>query len=131
MSNASGTFEVTSGSEDAYHETQNGVKLTRASGTQRFSGEIEGEGAVDWLMCYLPDTTATFVGLQRIEGSIGGRSGSFVMESIGMYDGKQSEATWSIVAGSGTDELADISGKGSFHAPGGPNATYELEYQLG
>lgn len=131
MSNATGTFEVTSGSEDAYLETENGVKLTRASGTQRFTGEIEGEGSVDWVMCYLPDKSATFVGLQRIEGSIGGRSGSFVMESIGTHDGTQSNASWSIVAGSGTDELAGINGAGSFHAPSGPNATYNLEYQLG
>jgi single-stranded DNA-binding protein len=131
MSNATGTFEVTSGSEDPYHEVEGGVKLTRAIGTQRFVGEIQGEGAVDWLMCYLPDKTATFVGLQRVEGSVGGRSGSFVMESVGVHDGKRSTATWSIVAGSGTGELAGINGRGSFDAPSGPSATYELEYRLG
>jgi hypothetical protein len=131
MTNATGTFEITSGSEDAYDETQDGVKLTRASGTQRFAGDIEGDGSVEWLMCYLPDTSATFVGLQRIDGSVGGHAGSFVMQAVGMHDGKQSKASWSVVTGSGTGELAGISGEGSFHAPSGPQATYNLEYRLG
>jgi uncharacterized protein DUF3224 len=131
MTNAAGTFEITSGSEDAYEETQDGVKLTRASGTQRFTGDIEGDGSVEWLMCYLPDTSATFVGLQRIDGSVGGHAGSFVMQAVGMHDGKQSKASWSVVTGSGTGELAGISGEGSFHAPGGPQATYNLEFRLG
>lgn len=130
MSIASGTFEITSGSEDAYHEAEAGVKLTRASGTQRFSGDIEGEGSVEWLMCYLPDRSATFVGLQQVEGSIDGHAGSFVMEAVGVHDGKQSKATWTVVVGSGTGDLAGISGEGSFHAPGGPQATYNLEYRL-
>ena len=130
MSNAIGTFEITSMGEDTYHETEGGVKLTRARGAQRLTGDIEGHGSVEWLMCYLPDKTATFVGLQRIEGSVGGHAGSFVMHAVGVHDGMQSKASWSIVAGSGTGELAGIIGEGSFHAPGGPRATYNLEYQL-
>jgi hypothetical protein len=129
MANATGTFEITSGSEDAYHETDRGVRLTRAKGTQRFTGEIEGDGSVEWLMCYLPDGSATFVGLQRIDGSVGGHTGSFILQAAGTHDGTQSKASWSVVAGSGMGELAGITGEGSFHAPGGPEATYNLEYQ--
>lgn len=83
MASATGRFEVASGSEDAYHEREGDPKLTRATGTQRFAGDIEGEGSVEWVMCYLPDGTARFAGLQRVEGSIGERTGSFVMESVG------------------------------------------------
>jgi len=81
-------------------------------------------------MCYLPDGSATFTGLQRIEGSIDGHPGSFVIQASGIHDGKQSKASWSIVAGSGTGELAGIRGEGSFHAPGGPQVSYTLEYRL-
>jgi len=83
MASATGRFEVASGSEDTYHEREGDPKLTRATGTQRFAGDIEGEGSVEWVMCYLPDGTARFAGLQRVEGSIGERTGSFVMESVG------------------------------------------------
>jgi hypothetical protein len=130
MENATGTFEISFGNEDSYEEAENGLKLTRASGTQRFTGEIVGDGSVEWLMCYLPDASATFVGMQRIDGSVGGHAGTFVMQAVGGHDGKQSKASWSVVAGSGTGELTGIRGEGSFHAPGGPQATYNLEYRL-
>ena len=64
MPSASGTFEVTPGGEDTLHESGDGPKLTHATGTQRFTGDLQADGAVDWLMCYLPDRSATFVGLQ-------------------------------------------------------------------
>ncbi len=130
MTDAGGTFQITSMDEDAYHETEGGPRLTRARGQQRFGGDIDGDGSVEWLMCYLPDGGAGFVGLQRIEGSLGGRAGSFVMRSVGEHDGVRSTGSWTVVPGSGTGELAGITGQGGFEAPGGPEATYRLEYRL-
>jgi hypothetical protein len=130
MAHASGKFEITSMGEDTYQKLDGDGKLTRANGTQRFSGDIEGEGSVEWLMCYVPERGARYVGLQRIVGSIGGRDGSFVLKAVGSFDGAQSTGTWTVVAGSGTDELSGLSGEGGFEAPGGPAASYKLEYQL-
>ena len=130
MSRATGTFTVTGGSEQTIREAPGEVKLTRVSGTQRFEGGIVGEGSVEWVFCYRPDRSARFVGVQRVEGSIDGRSGSVVMESIGDHDGRQSKGHWRIIAGSSTGELAGISGEGSFDAPGGPEVSYELDYQF-
>ena len=130
MSLASGKFSVTGGSEQTVHEAPGELKLTRVAGTQRFSGTLEGAGSVDWVFGYRPDRTAVFAGFQRIEGSLAGRSGSFVLESTGEHDGKSSKGRWRIVPGSGTGELAGISGAGAFEAPGGPEASYELDYSL-
>ena len=130
MPNAKGTFEILSLGEDAYHERDGEPKLTHASGDQRFAGDIEGDGSVHWLMCYRPDKTARLVGIQRIEGSIGGRRGSFLIEASGDHNGKSSEGTWRVIPGSGTNELAGIHGTGAFEAPSGPNATYHLEYEI-
>ena len=74
--------------------------------------------------------TAHLVGLQRITGSVGERRGSFVAEARADHTGKSSHGSWSIVEGSGTADLGGIKGTGSFDAPGGPNATYELDYEL-
>jgi len=131
MANAIGMFEITSMHEAAYHEGDGDPKLTRANGSQRFSGDIAGDGSVEWLMCYTVDGTARFVGLQRIAGSIDGHAGSFVAEAVGDHDGKQSKGTWSIIPGSGTGGLSGISGEGTFHAPGGPEVSYSLEFRLG
>ena len=107
-----------------------GSLLAHATGTQRFTGDLQADGAVDWLMCYLPDRSATFVGLQRIDGSIDGRSGTFMMHADGSHDGTGSDRTWTVVPGSGTGGLVGIAGEGSFNAAGGPTVTYVLEFRF-
>ena len=125
-----GKFTYTSWDENAYEELSSGRRLTRASVAQELSGDIEGEGSAEWLMCYRPDKKATFVGLQRLTGRLGDREGSFVVESHGTYDGELARGRWTIVPGSGTDELRDIQGEGTWQAPHGPEATFELDYDL-
>ena len=83
MSMAAGGFEVTAWNEETYQELADGAKLTRATVSETFTGDIVGEGIFEWLMCYRPDGTAHFVGFLRIAGSLRGRPGSFVIESIG------------------------------------------------
>ena len=131
MPKATGSFQITSMSEDSYEDRGDGAKLTHSSGDQAFSGDIDGDGQVHWLMSYRPDGTATYVGLQRITGSVGGRRGSFVIDASGEFDGAASRGTWSIIRGTGTDDLKGITGTGRFEAPGGPSATYDLDYELG
>jgi hypothetical protein len=130
MVKATGSFELASWDEETYEELEDGGKLTRASVTQTFAGDIVGDGAVQWLMSYRPDGTAHFVGLQRIRGAIGDRKGTFVLETIGDFDGQL--ATWSaaVVPGSGSGDLERLTGTGDFGAPHGPKATFEFEYEF-
>jgi len=78
MMTVTGTFEVKPGEESPIEEGD-GIRLTHATGTQRFSGGIVGDGAIDWLMCYQGAAGARYVGIQRITGTLDGRTGSFVM----------------------------------------------------
>ena len=130
MTEARGSFELASWNEETYEELGDGAKLTRASVTQQFAGDIEGEGAVEWLMAYRTDGTAHFVGLQRIRGTIGKRKGAFVLETSGDFDGKTATWTAAVVPGSGTDGLAGLEGTGTFAAPMGSKAEFELSYTL-
>jgi Protein of unknown function (DUF3224) len=131
MPDVTGEFTVTAMvGEDQLADT-GAVRLTHAAGDQRFDGAIEGDGHVDWLMCYRTDKTADLVGLQRVDGTLDGRSGSFVLTSTGSHDGRESSGTWSIVEGSGTAELEGIRGAGTWHAGPGPQATWRLSYELG
>ena len=61
-----GKFKYTTWNEDAYEELESGRQLTRASVAQEISGDLEGEGSAEWLMCHRPDKTAMFTGLQRL-----------------------------------------------------------------
>jgi hypothetical protein len=123
-----GIFKIEGWDESAYSEEQDGRKLTQASVKQSFSGDIEGEGSVEWLMCYRPDQTAEFVGLQRIDGRLGGRSGSFVLlQTDGSFDGTEAKGQLSVVPGSGTGELSGLRGQGQFSAPRASEASMTLD----
>ena len=131
MTTAKGQFELGSWNEDTYQELGNGGKLTRASVTQQFSGDVTGTGAVEWLMCYQPDGTARFVGWQHVDGAVGGAAGSFVLETAGDFDGGKAVGQWTVVPGSGTGGLHGLTGSGRFEAPHGPSAEFRLDYDLG
>jgi len=126
-----GSFQNTSWDEATVEELDGGAKLTRASVTQDFTGDIEGDGAVEWLMAYRPDGTAHFVGLQRVRATIAARTGTFILETIGEFDGETASWTATVVPESGTRDLADLSGKGSFEAPMGSTAEFEMSLELG
>ena len=129
MTTLHGGFRMVSWDENAYDERE-GRRLTRASVSQRFEGDIAGEGAAEWLMAYQADGTARFVGLQFVDAKLGGRSGTFVLETSGEFDGRIARWEASVVAGSPTGELADLRGQGRFEAPHGSEASYELEAEL-
>lgn len=130
MVKAKGSFELASWDEKTYDELEGGGRLTRASVTQTFDGDITGDGSVEWLMAYRPDGTAHFVGLQTVRGTLGDRKGSFVLETSGDFDGKV--ATWAahVVPGSATEELEGLIGGGTFGAPHGSRAEFDFEYAL-
>jgi hypothetical protein len=129
MATLKGGFQVTSWDENAYDE-RDGRRLTRASVTQRFEGDIAGEGAAQWLMAYQPDGTARFVGLQLVDGELAGRRGTFVLETSGQFDGGVARWEAGVITGSCTGELDALTGAGRFEAPHGSKATYELEVEL-
>jgi Protein of unknown function (DUF3224) len=131
MTKARGKFTVESGGEDAYEMLDNSVRLTHANGTQTFTGDIKGDGAVHWLMLYRGDKTAQFVGMQRISGTIGGRRGTVVLAAEGVHDGKGSRIKLAVVPGSASGDLEGMSGKGKLENPGAKTGTYELEYSFG
>jgi hypothetical protein len=128
---AEGSFQVTSWNEDPYAEIDDSRKLTRATVAQTFTGDIEGEGSVEWLMCYRPDGTADWMGFQRISGRVGDRSGSFVLRTNGTFDGSAASGDWAVVAGSGTGDLEGLRGQGRMHSPMGSTASFVLDYELG
>jgi Protein of unknown function (DUF3224) len=128
--NAKAKFKIESWEEQPYAEGEEGSKLTRATVLQSFSGEIEGEGSFEWLLCYRPDQTADFVGMQRVSGHIGERSGTVVLQTTGTFDGTEARGDWIVVPGSGTGALRGLRGRGGFAAPQGLEAAVTLDYDF-
>jgi Protein of unknown function (DUF3224) len=126
---AKGGFEIKDWSEKPAGGP-GGPKVTRATVTQKFTGDIKGTGTTEYLMVYRPDKTAQYSGVQVIKGSVGSRKGSFALRLRGFYDGKRAVTTWEVVPGAGKGALKGLTGKGSYGAPMGSKGTYTLTYEL-
>ena len=83
---ANSRFTIKSWDEKPYSESQDVPKLTRAAVTKTFTGDIAGEGHVEYLMMYRSDGSATFVGLERVVGHVAGKAGSFVLQRTGIFE---------------------------------------------
>ena len=127
---AKAKFQVKSWNEKPYDEMEGGPKLTRATVAKSFSGDIEGDGTVEYLMMHREDGGTTFVGLERIVGRIGDRRGSFVLEHKGTYEGGTAKATWSVVSGSGTGDLSGLRGEGGFASAHADEYAITLDYDF-
>jgi Protein of unknown function (DUF3224) len=104
-------------------------KTTVASDTATISGEISGEVAERWVMTYAADGTARFVGLTRVTGAVAGRTGTFVLQHAGRFDAEGLQSDFTVVPGSGTAELAGLSGEGRlvYTGPEGGPTRYTFE----
>ena len=71
-----------------------------------------------------------FLGYEKVVGSLGGRTGSFVLRHTGSYDGGKATAELEVVTGSGTDELVGLSGTGRFSAGHAEEHDMPLDYKV-
>ena len=111
---AKGTFEIKGWDEKPFNEMNGLPKLTRASVIKSYQGDITGDGTLEYLMMYRDDGSASFIGLERLVGSIGGRSGSFVLQHSGIFKEGVATVTLVVVPGSGTGDLRGLRGNGEF-----------------
>ena len=131
MKTAKGRFAIKSWDEKPYSEGDGLPKLTKASVAKTFSGDIEGEGHVEYLMMYRTDGSADFVGLERITGRIGERTGTFVLQRIGKFENGEAKESYSVIPGSATGDLAGLKGEGSSAVGHGMEHPFELDYEFG
>ena len=122
------TFHILTWVEESYEEITGGAKLTLAKVTQSYDGQIRGVGIVQYLMAYSTLGTASFVGVERINGEVDGKSGSFVIRHLGEFAEGIARSSWTVVAGAGTDELSQLAGTGSYVA--GHSGVAELTLNL-
>ena len=93
--------------------------------TERFSGAIEGIGVADHIRLLHPDGTGISTGIERIEGTVAGRAGSFILTAYGRnHSATRVSGTWTVQPGSGTAELAGLRGRGSYTATADPEGRW-------
>ena len=125
---ATAKIEVKTYEPQSYDEPDQGPQLVRIHVVERFSGDIEADGVAQFLQVSLADDAASFVGLERVSGRIGDRSGTFVLQDEGTLEGTTVSGRWFVVPGSGTAELEGLRGEGGFTAQLGEGADVTLDY---
>jgi hypothetical protein len=127
---ANARFAIKGWEEKPYSEGQDLPKMTKAAVTKTFTGDVAGEGHVEYLMMYRADGSATFVGLERIVGKVAGKAGSFVLQRTGVFENGTAKESYSVVPGSATGELRGLRGEGTSAVGHGSDHPFTLKYDL-
>ncbi len=125
---ATGRIEVKSYEPTTYEKAPAAPELVEIHVSETFVGDIEGDGVVRFLQAVRPDGTASFVGIERVTGRIGGRQGTFLLQDAGTLEGSSVSGEWFVIPGSGTGDLAGLHGEGGFVAELGQSASITLDY---
>jgi Protein of unknown function (DUF3224) len=125
MPRAGSTFVVDTWEGDTY-ESDAGIELGRAHLSKTFTGDLQGTSTAELLSATTTAGPAAYVALERITCTLHGHSGTFVLHHSAGADGN----SWTVVVGSGTGELAGLSGTGEIDRRADGSHTFVLAYKL-
>lgn len=127
-SNATGTFEVkiTPQVDDKTGDPTVG----RMAIDKQFHGALEGtsKGQMLAVMTDVKDS-AGYVAMERVNGTLDGKSGSFALQHTGTMNRGAQELTITVVPDSGTGQLKGLAGKMKINIADGKHS-YEFDYTL-
>jgi hypothetical protein len=127
---ASGTFEVRMGPQ-APDEGAEGVGIGRMLIDKRFEGDLEATSKGQMLAAGTSVAgSAGYVAMEQVTGTLGGRSGTFVLQHSGTMERGAARLSVSVVPDSGTGEFTGLSGRMNIIIAEGQHS-YEFDYALG
>jgi hypothetical protein len=126
---ASGTFEVKITPQPP--ETKDHSGLARMSIEKQFHGDLEAtsQGQMIAAGTGAKGSSGGYVALERVTGTLHGRSGAFVLQHSGTMTRGAQELSITVVPDSGTGELASLCGKMNIKIAEGKHS-YEFDYSL-
>lgn len=129
VAHATGTFEVKLTPQPPEDKAE-GATLGRMSGDKQFHGDLEGTSKVQMLTA-MTDVkgSAGYVAIERVTGTLRGRSGSFVLQHSGSSNRGATQLSITVVPDSGTGQLVGIAGKMMITITDGKHS-YDFEYTL-
>jgi Protein of unknown function (DUF3224) len=127
---AASTFVNDSHDAETYDD-RDGVSLGRIHITRTFRGDLEGTATAELLTAMTASGSAVYVAFDRIEGTLRGRRGSFVLHHRGIArpDGSFVNDGF-VVADSATGELAGLQGTGTIAVAEDGTHHLTLDYEL-
>jgi len=96
---------------------------------KQLHGDLEGTGKGQMLTAGNSTGSGAYVAIERITGTLEGRSGSFILQHRGIMTRGTPELTITVVPDSGTGQLAGIAGAFTIIIANGKHS-YDFEYTL-
>lgn len=124
------TFKIESWNEVPYLEFSSGAKYSKASLIKKYTGDIVGQGRLEYLMTYNESGRAYFTGIEHLEGEVAGKAGAFSIVHEGTFVGGSVESTFRVVDGSQSGALIGLRGKGSFKAGHSMLVNFSFEHSF-
>lgn len=129
MTHAHGRFDVTI-APLALADGQADASLGRLSVDKRFEGDLDATSKGEMLSAMSGvQGSAGYVAIERVTGTLHGRSGSFTLQHTGTMTRGEPGLVITVVPDSGTGELAGLAGTMSITITGKEHA-YDLAYTL-
>ena len=126
---ATGTFEVTVLPLEADSTDTGG--FSRLSLDKTFSGDLTGTSRGQMVAAMTAvEGSGAYVALERVTGTLEGRTGSFILQHNGTMRGGAYEMRITVVPDSGAEGLAGLSGTFKITIDGKKHS-YEFEYAFG
>jgi hypothetical protein len=127
---AIGTFEVKLVPQPPGDKGQDGT-LGRMSIDKQYHGDLEATSKGEMLTAGTGvKGSAGYVAIEKVSGSLHGRSGAFVLQHSGTMNRGDPQLTITVVPDSGTGELVGLTGKMAINIINAKHS-YDFEYTLG
>jgi hypothetical protein len=125
---ASGPFDVKVIPQDDNSADQ---LLGRLTLDKHYHGDLDGAGIGQMLTASTEvKGSGAYVAIERVTGNLKGHTGSFVLQHAGTMIQGVGQLTITVVPGSGTGQLAGISGKMTINIALDGKHSYDFEYTL-
>lgn len=125
---ATGTFEVSLAPLDLHYD--GGETQGRMGIEKTFHGDLDATSRGEMLTAMTDEKgSAVYVAIERVEGTVGGRRGSFVLHHRGIMNRGEQALEVHVVPDSGTGELKGLSGEMRIRIEDGKHH-YTFDYAL-
>lgn len=106
------------------------MKLQTVSLAKDFEGGISGTSTARLLQAFSPDGSAAYVGIERVAAEVDGRKGTFVLRHTAVGSAEGGSMSVDVVPGSGTGDLAGLTGSLTIAQSAEGEHTYAFDYAL-
>jgi hypothetical protein len=129
MPHATGSFEVNLVPQ-SLADADAGPLMGRLTINKTFSGDLRATSKGEMLSAGTAvKGSAGYVAMERVTGTLHGKSGSFVLQHSGTMNRGAPQLTVSVVPDSGTDALTGLSGTLSIQIADGKHS-YAMDYEI-